>query len=74
MADEDTKGAGGEGAAAGGDKPDPKPAVSFKSEGEFLAAVEKRSKGAITKAVEATRSEFLASLSPQKCTYLKKNC
>lgn len=51
-------------AAAGGDKlpTDPKPAVSFKTEGEFLAAAEKRAKGLINKAVDTARGEILASL------------
>ena len=61
MADEaDPAGGKGEGAgAAGGDA---KPAVQFKSDGEYLASVEKRSRPMITKAVEAARSEIFAAL------------
>jgi len=64
MADADDKSAGAAGGAEGGGAAaaDPKPAVTFKTEGEFLAAVEKRSKGAISKAVEAAKAEILGSL------------
>jgi len=59
MADEADAGGKGDGGQAGGD---PKPAVAFKTEAEFLNAVEKRSKGMINKAIEATRSELFAAL------------
>ena len=58
--DADTAAAGGKGAAAA--DTEPKPAVTFKTEGEFLAAVEKRSKGSVSKAVDAARSEILTAL------------
>lgn len=55
-----TQGDGGAAAA------EPRPAVAFKSEGEYLASVEARSKGminkAVTKAVDATRAEILGAL------------
>lgn len=41
---------------------EPKPAVAFRTEGEFLNAVEKRSKGLVTKAVDAFRTEILGTL------------
>jgi hypothetical protein len=48
------------GAAAAGTEP--KPAVTFKTEGEFLAAAAKKAKTEVAKAIEATRSEILGAL------------
>jgi len=63
MADADDKGAGAGGAdGVGAAAAEPKPAVSFKTEGEFLAAVSKKTKGEVTKAVEAVRAELMEQL------------
>jgi hypothetical protein len=39
-----------------------KPAVTFKTEGEFLAAVSKKTKGEVAKAVETVRAEMMEAL------------
>lgn len=62
MSEQDPGAAGSAGGDAGGAAKDDKPAVSFKTEGEFLAAVQKRSKGDREKAVETAKSEIFSAL------------
>lgn len=61
MADEDTTTKEGGAPAAKADT-ETKPAISFKTEGEFLATVAKKTKGAVSAAVDALRSEIAGKL------------
>lgn len=63
MADADPNaGDHGKGGDAGGSKADDKPAVSFRTEGEFLAAVQKKTRKAVDDAIAATKTELFGAL------------